>query len=448
MVNTKVAHWKFTKTQKLGDIMEEENKEEIKLEGLQFPNDFKFQQTSNGFKVNTAKGGEFFPNKLALVFSYLMSTLFLLCFFILAPYFCFFQKNIVVAGASLLFSFFILIPYMFAVNITNIKTEYTFSSNGINVTSQKGSLFIPKEKIKNMYIKELKGVTSKNYTYYYYPIYIEFKEPLYIPYTKKYKEIVNLFVDNRTEKNISLFILQELDRIFDLNYLDNYFEEVNKEENNISINEIQLPKNLNYQQIDNGLEITSGGGTFFTDKDSIFFIRTIFFLSFFTFAVFFTTFISKGLIVLGIFLFVFFLMLLAIIKKNTMPKVDYIFSPDGINIISKNKSFSNIPKSLSIPKDNIDNIYVENAPEMSGTDTINNETITYYKIYLNLKEPIYTELSLADKFDLKKILISNMANIPIKDSNKIEKAQLLDKFTDKKVALYFVQEMKKALQID
>ena len=438
-----------THPKKLGDIMEEENKEEIKLEDLQFPKDFIFQQTSNGFKVNTAKGGEFFPNKFALVFGYLISTLFLLCFFILAPYFCFFQKNIVVAGALLLFSFFIIIPYMFAVNITNIKTEYTFSSNGINVTSKKDSLFIPKEKIKNMYIKQLKGITSRNETYYYYPIYIEFKEPLYIPYTKKNKEIVNLFLDNRTEKNISLFILQELDKTFDLNYLDNCFEEMNKKENNISINEIQLPKNLNYQQINNGIEITSGGGTFFSAKDNIFFIRAAFFISFLTFAVFFASFISNGLLVIGLFfVFVFFLSLLGFIKKITMPKADYIFSPDGINIIRKDISPFTIQKSFSIPKDNIDNIYVENAPEMSGTDTINNETITYYKIYLNLKEPIYTKSSLADKFDLEKIFINNMSNIPIKDSNKIEKAQLLDKFADKKVARFFVQEMKKALQID
>lgn len=456
--------------------MEENNKEEIKLEDVKFPSDFKFEQTSNGFKVNTETGGEFFPNK-ANIFGYLFLASFL--FSIFGPlyfgstkYYDESIKNILCIG-SFFSVFFMLAIFIFIGKITSIKTEYIYSVNGIKVTSKKGTLFIPKSNIKDIQLKKL--ISNGCESYEYYNIYIELKKALYIPYTKKYKERINLFLDHQfKEENTARFLFQQLDKTFDLNYVDNYFEEINEEEKNISINEIQLPKDLNYQQINNTLKFTSGGGSLF--PENIFFK---FLYIFFIFVIICTIYIViifnlPKLItlpffdILGAFHgFAFFIILpiifsipiilvsiiSKIITKNTMPKANYIFSIDGINIILKKEL-------ISIPKENIDYIDIEN--DSGNLTTSNNGTQLYYKIILNLKEPLYTkfnsivELEKLEKNISKKDNIQKTVevfNVLVTSSrkdlkSKVEKVQLLDKFKDKKVARFLVKEMKKILQID
>ena len=156
--------------------------EHIKLEDVQFPNDLKFEFTSNGFKVNST-GGEFFPNKLAGPIT--LSFWLILVLVVINEY----LQNIVwhvnhSPGYNILFLFihfilFVGIPYCIILAIkmlTDIDTEYTFSPSGINIDSKKGKLFISKDNISDVYFKDEK-VQMRNSYYIKYCVYLKFYSP-------------------------------------------------------------------------------------------------------------------------------------------------------------------------------------------------------------------------------------------------------------------------------
>ena len=208
----------------------EEQKENILLEDLKFPKDFKFEKTTNGFKINST-GGEFFPNKLAGPIT-LSFWLIIIGFAIFGnKYFHEFVneylKNIIwyvnhsilynIMFYCIIFIFFAVIPYciMLAIKmLTDIDTEYTFSPSGININSKKGKLFISKSNISDIYSKD-EEVSTKNGNYTKYCVYLDFRTMFYIPDTNKNVEKVDMFSDSIfTDEKISLFLVQEIKKVF------------------------------------------------------------------------------------------------------------------------------------------------------------------------------------------------------------------------------------------
>lgn len=419
--------------------------DEIKLQDINFLGDFQYTKTNDGFKIN-ANGGEFFPHKntsLFSTFSYLILIIIFSIVLLLGFSIC--LKNVIIFVIGLPVCSFLLIAAIVKMKyLTNVKAEYIFSPDGINIISEKGTMVIPKTNIKNMYIKELTMSNgNEGEIVYYYSILISFKEFLYIPYTNQNKETVNLFIDYPFfEEKTASFLLQELNKTIHINYVDNYFEEKEKEKQLIDINEIQFPKDLNYQRIDNAFKVTSVGGIFFPNIYAIpaiiitIIIYAILFLSLNTINEYlievikehikivisspnFLDLIEKiiipitffGSFMIGIFCYYFI--------KLTNTKADYIFSPNGINIISKGKVFA-------IKADNIDDIHLENV--VSATRI---ETSTSYKIVLDFKNWI--------------CITTNPIYCITK--SKISSVDILENFKDKKVCLFFVQEMKRILKI-
>lgn len=204
--------------------------EHIKLEDVQFPKDFKFEFTSNGFKVNST-GGAFFPNKLAgpIILSFWIIIIGFATFG--NKYFHEFAdkylKNILwyvnhsvlynIMFYCILFICWLIIPYciMLAIKmLTDIDTEYTFSPSGINIESKKGKLFISKSNISDIYSKD-EEVHTKNGNYTKYCVYLDFRTMFYIPDTNKNIEKVDMFSDSVFgDEKISLFLVQEIKKVF------------------------------------------------------------------------------------------------------------------------------------------------------------------------------------------------------------------------------------------
>ena len=118
------------------------NGEEIKLNNVNIPfglnKDF-MQKEGDNFIINSKGGGDFFPNKamttmiITALLSVITSSIFL--FVLPTP-----QKVWVFAYLI----FLVILFYVWFV-LTSIKTTFIFSSNGIDIHSRKGSLFIQKK---------------------------------------------------------------------------------------------------------------------------------------------------------------------------------------------------------------------------------------------------------------------------------------------------------------
>lgn len=206
----------------------------IQLEDIKFPKDFKFEKTTDGFKINST-GGEFFPNKLGGP----------ILFFSLLTFFGFFAfggkylnifldkylKNIFWQAAHSSGSAMFLIVFIHIIILgipiylmtvipilTNIDTEYTFSPSGINISSKKGSLVISKDNISNIYY-EAEKVEVRRSSFIKYCVYLDFKTRVYIPDTRKYLDKVNLFYDSVFRDDyIALFLVQEIKRTFGIEF--------------------------------------------------------------------------------------------------------------------------------------------------------------------------------------------------------------------------------------
>ena len=195
---------------------------------IKFPNDFEFERTDNGFKVNST-GGEFFPNKFwipiiisLIVFSAVGGGLgftyikfYIQRFHELSEYFETIEY-------FLIFVFILCIFFlgMYLKKITDIQTVYDFSSAGVNISSKKGTVFIEKNNIVDIYVKD-EIVYTKSGKYTRYHIFFKLKNPLFIPYTNQNKNIIEFFKDSelhdRIDKNVIRFILKEIQDTFGFN---------------------------------------------------------------------------------------------------------------------------------------------------------------------------------------------------------------------------------------
>lgn len=200
---------------------------QMKLEDIEFPKDFKFEFTSNGFKVNST-GGEFFPNKSTFLFLVIF-VIFCLAFIVLEPYLGEMLKKynspyntnylpaevellIIALGPALIIVFNLFLGRIIF-KMFDVKTEYNFSRSGINISSKKGSLFIPKENIAKIY-HEKEKIHEGTYVYIRYYILLDFKKKLYIPDTKLNIKKVNLFGDSLfKDKKTALFLFREVKKI-------------------------------------------------------------------------------------------------------------------------------------------------------------------------------------------------------------------------------------------
>lgn len=169
----------------------------------------KYEQTSSGFKVKSSTGGEFFPNRF--------ENLILISFFIvLFAYPFLFSKQLKnielyldnhpfgnIIGTFLRLGILCIIFFVgyYFYKMTSTETEYLFSNSGININSKKGSLFISRDNIDEVVIKE-KEESTKYGKYYYYQIILHLKTDLYIPATKQSKREVNLFKDIEFKEDI------------------------------------------------------------------------------------------------------------------------------------------------------------------------------------------------------------------------------------------------------
>lgn len=101
---------------------------------------FSIENYLDTFVVNLKDGGEFFPNKsmgnmvVTYVFSYSMIWFLLIC---LPDNSQMYWIIIYIISVSIIF----LIWYL----LTNVKAKCTFDKKGINISSKKGTLFIPKK---------------------------------------------------------------------------------------------------------------------------------------------------------------------------------------------------------------------------------------------------------------------------------------------------------------
>ena len=180
---------------------------------LSFNKDF-IQKTSDSFIINAINGGDFFPNKKTILISIISVILFLLSiplFFIVGNMMWIVFVYYFLAG--------ILIYYLF--KKTDVKTQFIFSSNGLNINSKKGSLFIQKENFDDIHVEFDKFYSMKlNHTFFYYHIVFSFKTPIYIPYTGKTKEKINFvndysFVDDKG-KDLAFYIVKEIKKALDI----------------------------------------------------------------------------------------------------------------------------------------------------------------------------------------------------------------------------------------
>ena len=115
----------------------------------------------------------------------------------------------------------ILFPSWYS--LTSIKTQFIFSSNGIDINSQKGKIFIFKEDIDSVKIS-IDKKTHKGNDFYFYSIVLNFKKRIDIPYIyeKKYSakilEEYNFYdgEDTRTKFILVSYIIQEIKKALEL----------------------------------------------------------------------------------------------------------------------------------------------------------------------------------------------------------------------------------------
>ena len=190
------------------------NGEEIKLNNVNIPfglnKDF-MQKEGDNFIINSKGGGDFFPNKamttmiITALLSVITSSIFL--FVLPTP-----QKVWVFAYLI----FLVILFYVWFV-LTSIKTTFIFSSHGIDIHSRKGSLFIQKKDIEDIYVETKERripIKGGEIVYKVYEIVITFRYRIYIPYTKESIRTANFLYeydfkdDNVIESNSNKMFLE------------------------------------------------------------------------------------------------------------------------------------------------------------------------------------------------------------------------------------------------
>lgn len=204
---------------------------------------------SNKFIINEPIGSNFFPKHRPTTFRIILAILIGVASF----YFFTLMGEILYKILKINHCLSILILWMllfFVVYIvskfTSNKTQLTFSINGIDVHSRSGSLFIPKDNVENVFVKETQNVKYKNKNIQYdvsvkckkpeyiqYDIIIKIKQPLHNPYLKEDKIEIKLlqefkiksyffyipdlkYKDIENTRNFTYYIVQEIKRALDL----------------------------------------------------------------------------------------------------------------------------------------------------------------------------------------------------------------------------------------
>lgn len=209
---------KFLNNKQNNDIQNSYIGKEIKFEDIKVPLGFNkdfIQKNSDSFTINAISGGEFFPNKempkiiITIIVSFIVG--------------CNFINSFPEDKQFLLFFYLLFLGILayFWIKFTNIKTKFNFSFEGINIHSRKGSLFIPKENIKDIYINSEETADDEGRKYIHYKIIFEFYQPIYIPYPKTNKHQV-IFLSNfytfvdEPGKTIVCYIVQEIKKALNL----------------------------------------------------------------------------------------------------------------------------------------------------------------------------------------------------------------------------------------
>lgn len=208
--------------------------DEIKFQDVKIPfgiNKNFITKKDDNFIINSKFGGDFFPNKTKKIIETTAQISFgiyiILMFVILFLYNNERLSIEVVIYCILPFIFMgILFPSWYS--LTSIKTQFIFSSNGIDINSQKGKIFIFKEDIDSVKIS-IDKKTHKGNDFYFYSIVLNFKKRIDIPYIyeKKYSakilEEYNFYdgEDTRTKFILVSYIIQEIRKALELNYKRN-----------------------------------------------------------------------------------------------------------------------------------------------------------------------------------------------------------------------------------
>ena len=202
------------------------NGEEIKLNNVNIPfglnKDF-MQKEGDNFIINSKGGGDFFPNKamttmiITALLSVITSSIFL--FVLPTP-----QKVWVFAYLI----FLVILFYVWFV-LTSIKTTFIFSSNGIDIHSRKGSLFIQKKDIEDIYVETKERripIKGGEIVYKVYEIVITFRYRIYIPYTKESIRTANFLyeydfkddnvIESNSNKMFLEYIVQEIKKALEV----------------------------------------------------------------------------------------------------------------------------------------------------------------------------------------------------------------------------------------
>lgn len=194
---------------------------EIQEKDVKLPFGFKknfIEKKGNNFVINAVTGGDIFPNKDAATIGCTAAITIIIS--ILCGMYFFNSDNPTIGSIFFFIGFSSSFMTFILITLTNVKTKFDFSTKGINITSKKGSLFIPQDNVQNILIDHTYGNRGSNK---YYFIFIEVYQEVYIPHTKKnLKQITLLDTSNnlidKKGKLIADYIVQETKKVLCINY--------------------------------------------------------------------------------------------------------------------------------------------------------------------------------------------------------------------------------------
>ena len=198
------------------------------------------------FIMNEPIGGDFFPNKILPIIMILGIALFVPYMLLPNMLMSFLHLNNVLlltnAGISIILNVIIYFIAMYlVVKLVSIKTKIIFSSNGIEAKSRKGKLFIPREDIEDVFVRETQGIETSHgegdvthhFPYIQYDMIVKFKRPVHFSSDNKDKNEIKLLKEYnlksylktwnskkpelfyiKTTKNLTYYIVQQIRKVF------------------------------------------------------------------------------------------------------------------------------------------------------------------------------------------------------------------------------------------
>lgn len=199
----------------------------------------KENSTSNKFIINEPMGGDFFPNEILPIIMIGSILLFVPSMILLMMLINFLNLNYILMPILVIYPiiYFIAMDRVFKLMIN--KTKVTFSSSGIEAESRKGKLFISREDIEDVFVKEIQGIakTGRHKTrtpYIQYDMMIKLKKTVHFSSDNKDKNEIKLLKEKdmrgyltksdsntpelsaETKKKFSYYIVQQIRKVFDL----------------------------------------------------------------------------------------------------------------------------------------------------------------------------------------------------------------------------------------